>query len=250
MTDRTPDPNRRAYVHNAISDALGKAGDWVPLSTRIAATRAALAEVDAWHAAGAEPAVPSAPTTPDLTPYRRLLARLEADRAGHLRAAGQATDGRLSDVGSSYAAALHHAAVVAVTRVRGGGGGTGVRAERRSGGEAGTGTADLASGGAGPVRPRSPRPPRPLARRAWSPRTWRRLMPCSQSSPRPPTGALCCGTSCGAWSSPPGTRRPRSCWTTTPSSAAWPTRRSRDAHPQPRPAPRMTSRLRRRALCP
>jgi hypothetical protein len=119
MTDRTPDPNRRAYVHNAISDALGKAGDWVPLSTRIAATRAALAEVDAWHAAGAEPAVPSAPAASDLTPYRRLLARLEADRAGHLRAAGQTTDGRLCDVGSSYAAALHHAAVVATAEFEG-----------------------------------------------------------------------------------------------------------------------------------
>ncbi|MGW1135632.1 hypothetical protein [Streptomyces griseoluteus] len=46
--------NRRAFVHNAITEALSAAGDWVPLSVRIAATRAALAEVDAWHAA--EPA--------------------------------------------------------------------------------------------------------------------------------------------------------------------------------------------------
>ena len=44
--------NRRALVHNAITDALSAAGDWVPHSVRIAATRAALAEVDAWHADG------------------------------------------------------------------------------------------------------------------------------------------------------------------------------------------------------
>lgn len=42
--------NRQALVHNAITDALSAAGDWVPLSVRAAATRAALAEVDAWHA--------------------------------------------------------------------------------------------------------------------------------------------------------------------------------------------------------
>ncbi|MFI8300024.1 hypothetical protein ACIGCZ_29270 [Streptomyces nigra] len=48
--------NRRALVHNAITDALSQAGDWVPLSVRIAATRAALAEVDAWHA-GDQPAI-------------------------------------------------------------------------------------------------------------------------------------------------------------------------------------------------
>ncbi|MFG3090652.1 hypothetical protein ACGGAI_23810 [Streptomyces antibioticus] len=50
--------NRRAYVHNAITNALAQAEEWVPLSVRIAATRAALAEVDAWHAApaAAEPA--------------------------------------------------------------------------------------------------------------------------------------------------------------------------------------------------
>lgn len=41
--------NRRALVHNAITDALSAAGDWVPLSVRAAAARAALAEVDAWH---------------------------------------------------------------------------------------------------------------------------------------------------------------------------------------------------------
>lgn len=65
----------------------------------------------------AEQAAEEAPA--DLTPYRRLLARLEADRAGHLRAAGQATDGRLRDVGSSYAAALHHAATLAVVEFEG-----------------------------------------------------------------------------------------------------------------------------------
>lgn len=43
--------NRQAFVHNAITEALSAAGDWVPLSVRAAATRAALAEVDAWHAA-------------------------------------------------------------------------------------------------------------------------------------------------------------------------------------------------------
>ncbi|MEU6674815.1 hypothetical protein [Streptomyces sp. NPDC046925] len=47
--------NRRAHVHNAITEGLSKAGDWVPLSVRVAATRAALAEVDAWHAAGDQP---------------------------------------------------------------------------------------------------------------------------------------------------------------------------------------------------
>lgn len=46
----TSPSNRRALVHNAITGALSAAGDWVPLSVRIAATRAALAEVDAWHA--------------------------------------------------------------------------------------------------------------------------------------------------------------------------------------------------------
>lgn len=57
QTETTASPsNRRAFVHNAITDALSAAGDWVPLSVRIAATRAALAEVDAWYAGGAPPA--------------------------------------------------------------------------------------------------------------------------------------------------------------------------------------------------
>ncbi|MFC8986085.1 ParB N-terminal domain-containing protein [Streptomyces sp. NPDC057115] len=65
MTDTTPaasQSNRRALVHNAITNALSDAGDWVPLNVRIAATRAALAEVDAWHEA--EPAVSSAVVAP------------------------------------------------------------------------------------------------------------------------------------------------------------------------------------------
>jgi hypothetical protein len=50
--------HRRALVHNAITDALTAAGDWVPLSIRIAATRAALAEVDTWHADAPESNAP------------------------------------------------------------------------------------------------------------------------------------------------------------------------------------------------
>lgn len=74
--------------------------------------------------------------TPGLTPYRRLLARLEADRAGHLRAAEQTTDGTLRNAGSSYAAALHQAAVAAVALFEGA---EAAReyAQRTSGGEAG-----------------------------------------------------------------------------------------------------------------
>ncbi|MFD5697490.1 hypothetical protein [Streptomyces lasiicapitis] len=64
MTEQPePFPNRRAYVHNAITDGLSKSGDWVPLSVRVAATHAALAEVDAWHAAGEHPAAQSAPAS-------------------------------------------------------------------------------------------------------------------------------------------------------------------------------------------
>jgi hypothetical protein len=81
MTDTTPaasQSNRRALVHNAITNALSDAGDWVPLNVRIAATRAALAEVDAWHEA--EPAVSSAvvaPPTDQTTPSHRAGLRDE-----------------------------------------------------------------------------------------------------------------------------------------------------------------------------
>ena len=79
MTDQL-DPNRRAYVHNAITEGLSKAGDWVPLSIRAAATRAALAEVDAWHTAGEQPAEAAAPSAPaDRAAEIDSLAR-EADR--------------------------------------------------------------------------------------------------------------------------------------------------------------------------
>lgn len=61
-----PNPNRRAYVHNAITEALGKVDEWVPLSVRSAATRAALAEVDAWRTAGDEPAPQPEPADGDL----------------------------------------------------------------------------------------------------------------------------------------------------------------------------------------
>ncbi|MFI8301529.1 hypothetical protein ACIGCZ_37105 [Streptomyces nigra] len=73
--------NRRALVHNAITDALSKAGDWVPLSVRIAATRAALAEVDAWHAdepASAGLGVSATPSRTDLRDrIRRAICKAE-----------------------------------------------------------------------------------------------------------------------------------------------------------------------------
>ncbi|MGW2010928.1 hypothetical protein [Streptomyces nigrescens] len=50
-TEPSP-PNRQAFVLNALTDALSAAGDRVPLSVRAAATRAALAEIDAWRATG------------------------------------------------------------------------------------------------------------------------------------------------------------------------------------------------------
>lgn len=46
--------------------------------------------------------------------YRSLLARLEADRAGHLRAAGQATEEALRIDGAVSASTLRHAAAMAV----------------------------------------------------------------------------------------------------------------------------------------
>lgn len=80
--------------------------------------------------------------TPGLTPYRRLLARLGADRAGHMRAAGQTTDETLRNAGSSYAAALHHAAVAAVVEFEGAEAAQ-EYAQRTSGGEAGEGDEGL-----------------------------------------------------------------------------------------------------------
>lgn len=109
---------RRALVCNAVSAALRDAGEHVPLSVRTAAGEAALARVDAWHAADPEYVADADAAQSDRW-YRReqlgqLLSRMQrgvllpAER-GLLRAA---VETELADAEQAYAqlaavAALH-----------------------------------------------------------------------------------------------------------------------------------------------
>ncbi|MGW5636478.1 hypothetical protein, partial [Streptomyces sp. NPDC003832] len=84
QTDQTPRPSsaRQALTHNAITDVLSAVGEWVPLSVRAAAARAALAEVDAWHAA--DPNAPAAAGVAPATDQTGLRDRIAEALLDHL----------------------------------------------------------------------------------------------------------------------------------------------------------------------